>query len=55
MVTTRFYTMDLFISTVDLVKRQTQGTSGAHKLLDLLADPYRSQVSWLPNPSPQNV
>lgn len=37
--------MDLFISTVDFVKRQEQGKSGAGKLLDLLADPYRSQVS----------
>jgi hypothetical protein len=37
--------MDLFISTVNFVKRQEQGKSGADKLLDLLADPYRSQVS----------
>lgn len=33
--------MDLFIATVDLMKRQ----SGTDKLLDLLADPYRSAVS----------
>ena len=43
--------MDIVISTLDLLKRQQQGESGADKLLDLLSDPYRSQVSWsLPNP-----
>ena len=42
--------MDLFISTLDLLKRQ-QGESGADKLLDLLADPYRAQVSLCPYPS----
>jgi len=37
--------MDIVISTLNLIKRQQQGESGANKLLDLLSDPYRSQVS----------
>jgi hypothetical protein len=38
--------MDLFISAVDHVKRQDE--SGPNKLLNLLANPFRSQVSSVP-------